>query len=159
MFSFLDQNGLKVTLSFEKNAFLIPSKHVLVLANKDRKWLFTKHPKRGIEFPGGKVEANETFEQAASRETHEETGANLSRLKWFAEYMVHDAVPFCKTVFRAEVESIENEGKQFETEGPLWFTLQEFCQLDNLSFHMKDDGMRIMLERVINDEGRWHNRT
>ena len=100
MFSFLDLNEVEVTLSFHKNTFSIPATHVLVLANKDKQWLLTKHPLRGLEFPGGKVEVNETLEQAAKRETFEETGARLENLEWFAEYMVNDVKPFCKVVFR-----------------------------------------------------------
>lgn len=159
MFSFIDQNGLKVTLSFEKNAFLIPSRHVLVLANDDEKWLLTKHPKRGIEFPGGKVENDETLSEAAKRETYEETGARITNIKWLAEYIVHDVKPFCKTVFRAQVELIEEKAEKHETEGPIWFSLQEFLRSSNLSFHMKDDGMRKILERVTENETEWNNRT
>jgi len=157
MFSFVDQNGLTVTLSFEKNAFPIPSKHVLVLANIEEKWLLTKHPKRGIEFPGGKVEHNEALVEAAKRETYEETGARVSHLMWLAEYMVHDTEPFCKTVFRARVNEIVDNMTQYETDGPIWLTMQEFFLSNNLSFHMKDEGMRKMLERVMNNESRWHD--
>jgi len=154
MFSFIDQHGVKVTLSFNKNAFLIPTTHVLVLANIQEKWLLTKHPKRGLEFPGGKVEPNETLEQAAKRETLEETGAQIAHLEWFAEYMVHDEKPFCKVVFRACLDSVETNFEQFETEGPVWVTLKEFFNSTNLSFHMKDDGMKKMLEQVMIDEKR-----
>lgn len=157
MFSFVDQHGIKVTLSFNKNAFSIPTTHVLVLANIQEKWLLTKHIKRGLEFPGGKVEPNETIEQAAKRETIEETGARISHLEWFAEYMVHDEKPFCKVVFRATVDSVETNSEKFETEGPVWVTLQGFFKSTNLSFHMKDHGMRKMLEQVMLDERRRHN--
>ena len=42
--------------------------------------------------------------------------------------------------------------EQFETEGPVWITLQEFFKSNNLSFHMRDEGMRKMLEQVMLDE-------
>ena len=157
MFSFVDLNQVDVTLSFNKNTFSIPATHVLVLANKENKWLLTKHPLRGLEFPGGKVEANETLEQAAKRETYEETGAWLNDLEWFAEYMVHDVKPFCKVVFRSTVVSIDTNVEQFETEGPVWVTLQEFKNSTNLSFHMKDKGMSKMLEQVMLNEGKWND--
>ena len=159
MFSFTDLNGIKVTLSFEKSAFVIPSKHILVLANQEDKLLLTQHPKRGYEFPGGKVEGNETLIEAALRETYEETGARISNIEWLAEYIVHDLKPFCKTVYRANVDQIDENFEMHETEGPIWFSLEEFFQSKELSFHMKDDGMRKIMERVIADETRWHNRT
>ncbi len=154
MFSFIDQHGIKVTLSFEKNTFPIPTKHVLVLANKNKKWLLTRNPKRGLEFPGGKVEKFETLEDAVKRESYEETGAILTNLEWFAEYMVHDSNPFCKSVFRATVLAIEPDVKKYETEGPVWMTLKEFKESTNLSFHMRDAGMAKMLEQVMSDESR-----
>lgn len=157
MFSFLDLNEVEVTLSFHKNTFSIPATHVLVLANRDKQWLLTKHPLRGLEFPGGKVELNETLEQAAIRETFEETGARLENLEWFAEYMVNDEKPFCKVVFRSTVVSLEANVEQFETEGPVWVTLQEFINSPNLSFHMKDKGMKKMLEQVMLDERKWND--
>lgn len=157
MFYFIDQHGIKVTLSFEKKSFSIPTKHVLVIANDNEKWLLTKHPSRGLEFPGGKVDTNETLDQAAKRETYEETGARLGNLEWFAEYMVHDVKPFCKVVFRSTVESIDSTVNQFETEGPVWVTLPELLKSTNLSFHMKDEGMRKMLEQVMLNENRWND--
>lgn len=50
------------------------------------KLLWAKHPIRGWEVPGGKVEMGETPEKAAVRETFEETGAVLGSLEWVGEY-------------------------------------------------------------------------
>ena len=61
MITFQDLNGIQVELSFEKGIFPIKAMHVLVIAKYEEKWLLTKHPIRGIEFPGGKVEENETL--------------------------------------------------------------------------------------------------
>ncbi|WP_391202800.1 NUDIX domain-containing protein [Psychrobacillus sp. L4] len=156
MLSFQDLNGNHVELSFEKGVFPIEPMHVLVLAKHQNKWLLTKHPKRGIEFPGGKVEESETTIQAAIRETSEETNVELTNLEWVAEYLVYEETPFCKAVYIANVDHINVEGPNFETEGAVWLTTDEFLHSNNLSFHMKDTGMKAILEKVMTLEGKWN---
>ncbi|SDM69799.1 8-oxo-dGTP diphosphatase [Psychrobacillus sp. OK028] len=157
MISFQDLNGYDVKLSFEQGHFSLPSKHVLVLVKFKGKWLLTKHPKRGLEFPGGKVETGETLIEAAIRETKEETNVGIVELEWLAEYMVLDNTPFCKTVYIAKVGYIHNEQTSFETEGAFWLSSEEFTQSKNLSFHMKDDGMKAILKKVNEFDGKWND--
>lgn len=157
MISFRDLNGLQVELSFEKGIFPIEPKHVLVIAKNENGWLLTKHPKRGIEFPGGKVEENETLEEAAIRETLEETNVTVINCEWFVEYMVYAEEPFCKAVFVANIGYINEEGTNFETEGAIWLSTEELLNNMHLSFHMKDAGMQAIVGKVITYEGKWDN--
>ena len=157
MISFDDLNGIQVKLSFEQDCFPIPSKHVLVVAKYKGKWLLTKHPKRGLEFPGGKVEIGESLVEAAIRETKEETNVGIVELEWLAEYMVMDYIPFCKTVYVAKVGYINEEKTTFETEGAFWLSAEEFASNNYLSFHMKDDGMKAILKKVNVIESKWND--
>lgn len=149
MITFKDLNGFDVHLSFEKGHFTLPSNHVLIVLQYEGKWLLTKHLLRGIEFPGGKKEAYETIEEAAMRETMEETGVTISDVHEIAAYVVYDAQPFCKTVFTGTVQSIELNYERHETEGALWLTDDELNQREDLSFHMKDEGMLKIREWMI----------
>ena len=135
-------------LSFKQGSFPISSEHVLIIAKYEGKWLLTKHPKRGLEFPGGKLEQGETLVEAAIRETKEETNVDVVKLDWFAEYMVMDNIPFSKTVYIAEVGYINEEKTNFETEGAFWLSSEELTQSGYLSFHMKDEGMKAILKKV-----------
>lgn len=143
---FQDKHGNRVTFSFEKNKFSDRPEHVLALCRYQGKWLFTKHKKRGLEFPGGKVEKGETLEQAAKREVYEETGGVVDKLHYIGEYAVTGKkIFFVKAVFFCEVKSIEKQEHYYETEGPVLF------QGDNLlkerfkpqfSFIMQDEVMK-----------------
>lgn len=157
MISFEDLNGFQVRLSFQQGSFSIESKHVLVLAKHNGKWLLTKHPKRGLEFPGGKLEKGETLVEATIRETKEETNVDLENLEWLAEYMVLDNIPFCKTVYIAKVGYINEERTSFETEGAIWLSSEELTRSEYLSFHMKDDGMKAILKKVKEIENKWND--
>ena len=86
---FNDLNGGRVELTFGENRFGMPARHVLVVLKHNGKWLLTRHSIRGIEFPGGKAEDGETIEEAAIRETIEETGVTITDPVKFAEYVVH----------------------------------------------------------------------
>lgn len=157
MITFQDLNGIQVALSFEKGLFPIKSMHVLVIAKYKKKWLLTKHPTRGIEFPGGKVEAGETLEVAAKREVLEETNVEITDIEWFAEYMVDDENPFCKTVFIANIGYLYDKSTTYETDGARWLSTDELQNCENLSFHMQDQGMQAMLEKVITYDGKWND--
>lgn len=151
MIKFKDLNGLDVELSFMIDQFNIEINHVLVVLKHEGKWLLTDHPKRGIEFPGGKKEVEETIDEAAIRETFEETGVTISNVKQIAAYVVYDEPPFCKAVFTGTVQSIDSHHERHETEGAVWLTDQELNRCENLSFHMKDEGMAKIRERINDD--------
>lgn len=152
MLKFKDLNGLDVHLSFDKNRFNIKKEHVLIVLKHKGKWLLTEHPSRGIEFPGGKKELNETIEEAAIRETIEETGVTIENSQEMAAYIVHDIPPFCKAVFTGTVASIDEHHEPHETIGAVWMTDEELNHCHNLSFHMKDEGMTKIREWIIHHE-------
>ena len=155
MFSFQDLNGFQVDLSFTRGEFTVEPKHVLVFLMHEDKWLCTIHKRRGVEFPGGKVEPGETLEEAAVREVFEETGVRVKNLQWFAEYAVHDDMLFCKTVFTAQFAGQEDIDFDLETSGMTWLTDEELADHPNLSFYMKDEGMKKMLEEVKRYDHQW----
>lgn len=148
MFTYTDLNGFGVELSFKKGVFPIKPTHVLMLAKYQGKWLLTDHPKRGIEFPGGKMENGETLENAAKREVYEETGAVIEELQWLATYYVQGENPFAKAVFLANVKEMNEQFTLHETNGAVFMTDDELYYAENLSFYMKDLGMKKMLEKV-----------
>jgi 8-oxo-dGTP diphosphatase len=155
MLTFTDLHGLQVDLSFSRGEFEVEPKHVLVLLKHENKWLCTIHKRRGVEVPGGKLEQGETLEEAAIREVFEETGVRVKNLQWFAEYAVHDAIVFCKSVFTAQFLTQEDIEFDLETSGMLWLTDEEFAHHPNLSFHMKDEGMKKMLEELKDRDIQW----
>ena len=155
MFTFFDENGCKCELSFREGPFEIEPKHVLVFVFHEGKWLCTINKKRGVEFPGGKVEPGETLEEAAIREVYEETAVQISDLKWFAYYVVHDTTTFCKAVFTGRVDRIDEFVEEHETLGMTWLTCEQLENHSNLSFYMKDEGMKKMLQEVKHHERQW----
>lgn len=145
---FTDLNGGRVELTFGENPIGLEARHVLVVCKHEGKWLLTRHTLRGIEFPGGKAEDGETIEAAAIRETFEETGVVISNLEKFAEYVVESKPTFCKAVFTATVEHIKENPVLHETEGLLWLDDDELSSCQELSFHMKDEGMQLIRKWV-----------
>ena len=144
METFQDVNGNHVQISFQRDCFSETSEHVLVICSFYGQWLLTKHKVRGLEFPGGKREKGETLEEAAVREVYEETGASLKTIEWVGDYKVtSDKQTFVKTVYYAEVESLEQKEDYFETEGPV------LVGGDLLSLRMQDDYSFIMKDMVI----------
>ncbi|WP_062354800.1 RNA deprotection pyrophosphohydrolase [Bacillus kwashiorkori] len=140
---FLDKNGQKVQLSFQKNKFPLRSIHVLVICSYLDKWVLTKHKVRGLEFPGGKVEKGETLEEAARREVLEETGGIIEEIRFVAEYLVEAKDnPFVKSVFYAKIQKFDgNQTYFFETDGPVLKSkelLQERLSKE-YSFIMQDE--------------------
>jgi 8-oxo-dGTP diphosphatase len=144
MIHFLDENGNQVELSFIQNAFEEEAKHVLVICQSGEEWLLTSHKKRGLEFPGGKMEPGETLEKAARREVYEETGAILGELTFLAEYKISDpSITFVKSVFWGKVKRMEATSSYYETNGPV------FVQGDLLSQRFGDEYSFIMKDQVV----------
>ena len=56
MYKFKDYYHNTVQLSFERYPFSPEPRHVWVVCRYGDQWLLTHHLRRGLEFPGGKVE-------------------------------------------------------------------------------------------------------
>lgn len=145
---FKDQNGATVRLAFARNQFAKEPQHVLTICRYEDAWLLTKHKLRGLEFPGGKVEAGEVLEDAARREVYEETGASLKELHFIGEYEVDNGSDsFVKTLFLGEVEGIEKNEHYYETAGPVFIKNDLLAQRfgEEYSFIMKDKVIELAL--------------
>ncbi|WP_445489335.1 RNA deprotection pyrophosphohydrolase [Niallia sp. 03133] len=153
MKTFYDFFGSKVHFSFQKEDFFTEAEHVIVICYMKGKWLLTEHKKRGLEFPGGKVERGECIEAAAKREVYEETGALCTKLNWIAQYQVDADKHFVKAVYFAEIDQLIKKDEYLETNGPILIEDSVLEQRFNhqFSFIMKDKVMTYCLTRIKND--------
>jgi ADP-ribose pyrophosphatase YjhB (NUDIX family) len=114
---------------------IIPAVSVAVV--RDGRVLLVKRaraPSQGLHaFPGGKVEAGETLEEAARRELLEETGVSAEQFRPVAEILIEGArhnhpVDYRLTVFGAlHVSGEPAPGDDAETAA--FYTLEEMASL------------------------------
>ncbi|TLS39020.1 RNA deprotection pyrophosphohydrolase [Pseudalkalibacillus caeni] len=149
--SFIDFYKNEVKLSFEDHPFSKTPKHVWVICRFRNQWLLTEHPRRGIEFPGGKVEKGETADEAAVREVHEETGAHVKHLSYIGQYKVEGkGGTIIKNIYYAEIKEIIPRESYFETKGPVLMDDLPANLKDNnrYSFMMKDNVLRESIRKI-----------
>ena len=129
------------TVEFTNLCMVRDSDRVLVMDRKKEDW-------PGITFPGGHVEAGESFTEAVIREVKEETGLRIASsqmcgMKDWVEDDIRYVVLFYKTE-KFEGDLISSE------EGEVWWeNLKELPNLD-LSLDM-EDMLRIFLEEDLSE--------
>lgn len=81
----------KIKLTMEKKK--VPSFVRIVIQNENNEYLLVYNKKGGWNFPGGKVERNESPEEAIKRETKEEVNLTIEELEKIAEnvFYIDDA--------------------------------------------------------------------
>lgn len=127
------------TVEFTNLCMVRDGDRVLVIDRKKEDW-------PGITFPGGHVEAGESFTEAVIREVKEETGLRITSpqmcgMKNWVEDGIRYVVLFYKTE-KFEGDLISSE------EGEVWWEdLKELPNLD-LSLDM-EDMLRIFLEEDL----------
>lgn len=118
---------------------------VLIFAEFDEHLVWVRHPKRGWEVPGGKIEPGESPEQAVEREVYEEAGLRLSQLQWIAEYAYWDdnGLKRFKWVYFGQVAEASSRPRDSEIVDVRVFrphVLPAQARLrQDVSFIMKDD--------------------
>lgn len=148
---FTDYYANEVRLSFEDHPFEKNPKHVWIICKLENQWLLTKHKNRGLEFPGGKVEAGETPEEAAVREVQEETGGLIKTLTYVGQYYVKGKTEHvAKNIYFAEVSLLMKQSDYLETEGPVLLEeLPEQITSNRMfSFIMKDQVLPYSLKQI-----------
>ncbi|WP_040340519.1 RNA deprotection pyrophosphohydrolase [Fictibacillus macauensis] len=151
MITFKDYYDNTVNLSFTDHPFSHEPKHVWVLCRFRDQWLLTDHPRRGIEFPGGKVEPGETADEAAVREVFEETGGHVATLHYLGQYKVDGKGGLIiKNIYYATVDRILLKERYYETNGPVFFQTfpDHFDRDKKFSFMMKDQVLIRSLEKA-----------
>ena len=84
---------------------MTPPKHIVsaatIVLNDQQEILLIKGPRRGWEMPGGQVEEGESLEDAAIRETMEESGIEIEIIK-FCGVFQNVSGSICNTLFLAK---------------------------------------------------------
>jgi 8-oxo-dGTP diphosphatase len=154
MIEFKDAKGMMVQFLYEPEEFVEGVAHVFVICEYKGKWLLTNHKTRGWEFPGGKIELNESPVAAAKREVYEETGATLKELIPIGTYKVLDGKhSFVKKVYFGIVKKVDQNEYFFETNGPVlvdFESLQRERYQKHFSHIMQDRVVEICLELIKN---------
>lgn len=122
--------------------------------------VLTDHQERGFEFPGGKIERDETVEDAAMREVREETGGIVKKLVYLGQYQVTDSgKTFWKTIYFSILDEVEERSHYYETGGPVY--MQELPvglkADDRFSFIMKDEVVTSAIQFAI-EQGSCHKK-
>ncbi|WP_408007314.1 RNA deprotection pyrophosphohydrolase [Pseudalkalibacillus sp. A8] len=154
-YTFEDFYKNTVELSFTNHPYSLTPKHVWVICRFKGQWLLTEHPRRGIEFPGGKVEKGESAEKAAVREVFEETGATVDALTYLGQYRVKGkGGTIIKNVYFATIDKIKLKAHYFETNGPILMKHlpESLKDNDKFSFMMKDGVLARSMEYIFKNK-------
>ncbi|WP_377888082.1 RNA deprotection pyrophosphohydrolase [Alkalihalobacillus sp. R86527] len=149
--TFTDYYHNQVTLSFLDHPYSLTPKHVWVICQLEGKWLLTEHSRRGIEFPGGKVEDGETAKEAAVREVYEETGGVVSTIQYVGQYRVEGkGGTIIKNVYYADIDHLVSKEDYMETNGPVLLgnLPKDLVTNERYSFMMKDNVLPFCLEHL-----------
>lgn len=137
---------IKIYLSEEVKNNLEDSNGALLVPFYNGNLVMTYHPRRrGWEFPAGIREEGETILECATRETYEQTGAELSEIRPIGYYTVQRENEIFKyAIFVGKVEKFNPKPRWSETD-----LVKLFDRLpENISYD--DDVYSIIIDYIEN---------